>query len=385
MTERLSLSLRLALFYAALFSVVGVQLPFWPLYLSAKGMDPVAIGQILAAAYFIKILTNPLVGHAVDQRGGRRRPLIALAAASLLFTGLFAVADGFVALLLVTALSSAAFTAMMPLCDSLTMQSSLSHSLDYGRVRLWGSLSFIAVAGLAGITLVEAPRACILWSTMACMALTLLAAYHLPDLRAERPKSRPHPLGPLLQSRPFLLFLGASSLTQVSHMIYYGFATLHWRAAGLSGGVIGALWGEGVIAEVVLFAFGARLIARFGPIRLIAAAGAAGMLRWTVLAATSDPLALAAVQVLHAFTFGANHLGAMHFINRAAPPGLSARAQGIYSSVAQGIIPGVAMLISGGLYQALGGGAFLIMSAVSAAGFLTALALKRRWHGGQVV
>jgi PPP family 3-phenylpropionic acid transporter len=160
-------------------------------------------------------------------------------------------------------------------------------------------------------------------------------------------------------------------------MIYYGFATLHWRAAGLSGAVIGGLWAEGVIAEVVLFACGATLVARFGPNLLLATAGIAGMIRWTVLGLTTDPWLLASVQALHAFTFGANHLGAMHFITRAAPPGLSARAQGIYSSVSMGVIPGLAMLVSGRLYQTLGGGAFLAMSALSALGFAMSLRLLR--------
>jgi PPP family 3-phenylpropionic acid transporter len=168
-------------------------------------------------------------------------------------------------------------------------------------------------------------------------------------------------------------------------MVYYGFATLHWRAAGLSGAVIGGLWAEGVIAEVVLFTFGAALVGRFGPARLMASGAIAGVLRWTVMAATSDPWLLAAVQVLHAFTFGASHLGAMHFINRAAPPGLSTSAQGIYSSVAMGIVPGIAMLVAGRLYEDAGGGAFLVMSAVSAAGFALSLRLLRRWDGGVVV
>ncbi|HIJ62886.1 MAG TPA: MFS transporter, partial [Rhodospirillaceae bacterium] len=158
-------------------------------------------------------------------------------------------------------------------------------------------------------------------------------------------------------------------------MIYYGFATLHWRAAGLSGPLIGALWAEGVIAEVVLFAFGRRVVARLGPRRLLAIAGAAGVLRWSVLGLTSDPWAVAAVQLLHAATFGATHLGAMHFISAAAPAGLSARAQALYASVTVGLAPGLAMLAAGGLYQAMAGQAFLVMGGVAGIGWALSFAL----------
>lgn len=382
MNERKSLAIRLSCFYAAVFGVIGVQLPFWPLYLKAKGLDPSDIGLLMAAAFFVKILTNPLVGHVVDRRGERRRPMIVMAAAAVLLTMLFQPAEGFPQLLAVTLLTAASFTALMPLGDSLTMFSAVKHKLDYGRIRLWGSLAFIATATLGGSLLVDAPRAAILWACVIGQAATWLAVRKLPDVRPQQaPQQTSHQshasIRPLLTDKRFLLFLAATSMTQVSHMIYYGFATLHWQEAGLPGWVIGSLWAEGVIAEVVLFAFGNKVVARFGPVRLIAFGAAAGVVRWSVLSMTTDPLLLASVQFLHAFTFGATHLGAMHFINRNTPPGLSGRAQGIYASVANGIVPGTAMLVAGRLYQSYGGLSFLAMTIVSTGGLLLALRLKR--------
>lgn len=374
-----NLGVRLSLFYASLFSIIGVQMPFWPLYLSSKGLDAAEIGQILAAAYGVKVCTNPLIGHVVDRRGERRRPLLVLAVTGTIATALFAPAQGFAMIALVTLFSAAAISSMMPLGDSLTMMSAASHRLDYGRIRLWGSLSFILTANLAGWTLVDAPRPWILWSCVAFQALTIAAVWHLPDIRAARPASaKPPPLSGLFKGGTFALFLAVCSLTQVSHMIYYGFATLHWQAAGLSGGVIGGLWAEGVAAEVILFACGAVLVKRFGPALLICSAGLGGVLRWTVLGLTTDPVWLASVQFLHAFTFAANHLGAMHFINRFAPSGLSARAQAIYASVANGIVPGLAMLAAGRLYGGYGGQAFFVMTVFSLLGTLLAVPLLRR-------
>ncbi|HVI51387.1 MAG TPA: MFS transporter [Candidatus Sulfotelmatobacter sp.] len=378
MQQRRSLAIRLSCLYAAMFSVIGVQLPFWPLYLNGKGLSPAEIGQLMAAAFFVKIVTNPLIGHVVDSRGERRHTQLALACAALVVSALFFAAQGFVPLLAVTMLTAATFTALMPLGDSLTMQSAVAHHLDYGRIRLWGSLSFIATATLGGWVLVDAPRPAILWAVIAGQAVTLWTVYRLPDTRPSRPKEGGHPsILPLLKDKRFLLFLAATSLTQVSHMIYYGFATLYWQAAGLPGWVIGGLWAEGVIAEVILFAFGNKAVARFGPVTLIAAGALAGVVRWSVLATTTAPLLLASVQFLHAFTFGATHLGAMHFINRTAPPGLSGRAQGIYASVANGVVPGAAMLAAGRLYQGFGGLSFLGMTVVAAAGLAIAVKLKR--------
>jgi PPP family 3-phenylpropionic acid transporter len=182
----------------------------------------------------------------------------------------------------------------------------------------------------------------------------------------------------LLSDRNFLLFLTAAGLLQGSHAAYYGFSAVYWQAAGLSGTIIGLLWAEGVIAEVIFFAVSATVFARTGPAALLLIAGVAGILRWAVLGMTTDLPALFAVQLLHAATFGAAHFGAMHFIARAAPPGLAATAQGLYSAAAGGIGIGFALLLAGKLYGINEASAFLAMAGLSLGGAILAMPLYQR-------
>ena len=182
----------------------------------------------------------------------------------------------------------------------------------------------------------------------------------------------------VLRDRPFRLFITAAALIQASHAVYYGFGTLNWKAQGYSENVIGWLWAEGVAAEIVLFAFGARLIRRFGPVRLIALGGFAGALRWSVTGASDDLWVLIAMQALHGFTFGATHLGAIYFIARRMPQALSASAQSLYSALVMGLGLGLAMLSSGKLFALYGPGAYQAMAVLAAAGGGVALILMRR-------
>ena len=203
----------------------------------------------------------------------------------------------------------------------------------------------------------------------------------IPDSRIAR-RSTPRPrVGKLLRSPVFLIFLGAGALTQASHVVLYGFGTIHWQQAGLSDDIIGILWAEGVIAEIILFAFSAHVLRRTGPIGLLVIAAAAGVLRWIVMALTTDLFVLVILQPFHGATFGAAHLGAIHFIARAAPPELSATAQSLYSSLALGIAFGIAMPLAGLLYGGLAGQAYFAMSGMCAFG----LVLWRRWDGGGVM
>ncbi len=369
--------LRLALFYAAFFLVVGIHLPFWPVWLAARGLGPVEIGLLAAIGLSVRVLANPVIGHVADRRGERRRPMIVLAVAAVASFVLFAGADGFVVILLVSLAFYPAWSGIMPLAESLTMLTARARSLDYGRIRLWGSLTFIAGAAGAGHLLTGRSPDLVYALVLGTLVLTVAACVALPDTRAPVHEGRRLPLRAVLADRRIPVLLLAAALIQGSHAVYYAFGTLHWQAAGYDEATIGWLWAEGVIAEIILFAFGNRVVAAVGPARLVLLGGVAGLLRWTVLGSTDALPALIAVQALHAGTFGAAHLGAIHFITRTVSPTLSATAQGLYSSVVIGLGLGLAAAAAGPLYQAFGGRAYLAMAAMGAMGAVLAWTLHR--------
>jgi PPP family 3-phenylpropionic acid transporter len=227
----------------------------------------------------------------------------------------------------------------------------------------------------------------IFWGILGAYVLTFVFCLTLPrdnqshsgpDEKHEPSGAKPRPMRHMLAQPGFVLFLVAASLIQATHSVLYGFGTLHWRAAGIDGTVIGWLWAEGVIAEIILFAFSGIVVRWVGPTRLLIIAGAAAALRWSVTAETTSLPILVVMQVLHGLTFGAAHLGAMHYIARAAPVSMAATAQVLYSSVALGAAFGLGMPAAGWLYGSLGGGAFHVMAVAGAFAMLCAITLHRQ-------
>jgi MFS transporter, PPP family, 3-phenylpropionic acid transporter len=372
-----NIGVRLSVFYAAFFAVIGVHLPFWPVWLTSRGVTPGEIGVLVAIGISVKVVGNPLIAHIADRRGERRRVIVVLAALAVATFSLFHGAHGFWPILAISIPFFLAWSAIMPLGENLVLLSARQHGLDYGRIRLWGSLAFIATSVGIGRALSGRSEDMIYWVVLAAVAGTFAACLFLPDTRppvSERPR---FPMVQVLRERGFLVFLVATALIQGSHGVYYAFGTLHWRAAGHADDVIGLLWAEGVVAEVALFIIGATLVRRLGPVTLIALGGLAGAVRWTVLGLSDDLAVLVIVQALHAFTFGATHLGAMHFITRTVPPALSATAQGLYSAAVMGIGSGLSILASGALYGAFGGRAYLAMAGLGIAGAACALLMGR--------
>jgi len=122
-------------------------------------------------------------------------------------------------------------------------------------------------------------------------------------------------------------------------------------------------------------------VARLGPLGLSLIAAAAGILRWGTMALTADPALLVPLQLLHAATFGAQHLATIQILARVVPPAEAGTAQALHASLGAGLSIGVLTLASGPLYGAFGGGGYWAMAALCAlalpASFLLGRSLKR--------
>src|SRR5690606_35122546 len=122
---------------------------------------------------------------------------------------------------------------------------------------------------------------------------------------------------------------------------------------------------------------GPALVKRLTPAGAIALAALAGMLRWAVMALTTDTVALAVVQPLHGLTFALLHLACMRLIARIVPAGLEGTAQAIYGTIGVGVATALLTLLSGALYARLGAQGFWVMGALCAAALPLAWALRR--------
>jgi PPP family 3-phenylpropionic acid transporter len=360
---------RLAALYAGLFIMSGIQLPFFPVWLKAKGLDPQIIGVVLAAPIVARLIAVPLVARAADRLEALRAAIIAASCLTVAGYMLVGLAEGARAVLIAYAFASLTLTPVMPLAETYALKGLSQRGRAYGPVRLWGSAAFILGTFVAGFATDTIPARHLIWLIAGASLLSALAALALAPLSAAAPpasepaRPRPH----LLRDPTFVAVLAAASLIQASHAVYYSFSALEWRGAGLDGTAIAALWALGVIAEIVLFAISGRLPPFFQPTVLLIIGAAGGALRWAAMALDPPALVLPSLQLLHALSFGATHLGALGFVARHAPAGRGATAQG-YLAMALGVTMAAATALSGWLYGAFGSRAYAAMVLAAVAG-----------------
>lgn len=372
---------RLSAFNAFLFLGAGIQLPFLPLWLSDRGFGTGEIALVMALVTAIRILTAPVGAFVADRSGSRRLVIIVCASGCFACYVAMGLVSGFAAVLTMAVLAAAFFAPVVPLTEVMTMEGSSLHGLDYGRIRLWASLSFLAGNLIAGALLEVIAVSSVIFLIAAAQGLEAAMALILPADAGHgteiREPVRVGAIARVMWSGPFIVFLAAAGIGQATHGLFYAFGSVHWDQLGYGKLTIGELWAIGVIAEVVMFGFSNRVFALFGSTLLIATGVACGMVRW-VLIGLEPPLAvLFAAQALHVGSFAMTHLGTMHYIREHVPAGMRNTVQGLYIALSGGILMSISMWAAGPLYGALGGAAYFVMAGFSALALVLAIILLR--------
>ncbi|MDX2258158.1 MAG: MFS transporter [Hyphomicrobiaceae bacterium] len=377
-------------YFGALFLIHGIHLPFLPVWLAGRGLDASAIAVVTAAPFLLRLVVSPAVALMADRSGRHRDGIVALSCLAAVLAILLPAANGFAAILLVCVALTLATTSIMPLIEVVATAGVRAHGLVYGHMRLWGSLSFI-VASLIAAAALDVLGSEVIAPLMAGAALvTALVATRLPHPPGPAPG-----VGPTAQAAPrwrdvagligtpaFAALLVASGSVQAAHATYYTYSALHWSAQGHDGIVIGALWTLGILAEIALFAVAGRVVGRLGPVALLAIAGVAAVVRWTAMAFDPPLGVLAGLQLLHAATFAAAHLGAIGFIAEAVPQRLAGTAQALHATVGMGVAMGAATLVAGQLYASFAAGAYFGMAALAVVALIATAFLARCWQRG---
>ena len=357
---------KLAAFYAAYFLAFGIYMPYWPLWLDSIGLNPIEIGWILAGTFWIKVIVQPAVTQFVDKKCQTRFLTTTLMFLSCIGFCFIAGVDTFWPVLIIGIATAACYQPVLPVMESVVLRHTNKTDLDYGKIRLWGSVTFIIGTTVAGWLIAQTSTSNFIWILISAMALVAISCAIAPNQEVKErrsiQKSKPWTI---IVTKPFIIFIVSAGLIQISHSVLYGFGTLHWRNLGHSETTIGLFWSIGVLAEIALFALAGKFKDKLGPLTLLTAAALAGVIRWLLLAVLENDVALFVTQILHCFTFGAAHLGAMTFLSKTIPNDVFATGQGIYYTLVGGVFSGCMLPVAGFLFTSMAGDAFYFMAILS--------------------
>ncbi|MBI4189510.1 MAG: MFS transporter [Betaproteobacteria bacterium] len=346
---------RLAGVYFFHFAYIGAFAPYFSLYLNALGITAAGIGVIMALPQLVRIFAPHLWGWFADRSGRRLRiARIGTVIGTVIYCGLFA-ARGFEALFAIVLLMSFFLSAALPLIEVTTLTHLGEHTAQYGRIRVWGSIGFIAAVLAVGYALDWLPIGVLLWIMLAILlgAATLLLL--VPEAPHAEHTHEHMPIAHVIRQPQVVALIVACALMAVAHGPYYTFYSIYLVDYGYSKGAIGWLWALGVICEIAIFFWMSHLFRAFALRQVLIASFGLASLRFLIIAWCAESLLLLVfAQALHAASFGSFHAAALGYVHRFFRGRHQARGQAIYTSLTFGLGGTLGGLYSGASWATLG-------------------------------
>lgn len=362
--------------YFLVFLGAGVYMPYVPLYLAHLGASGWQIGAVVGVQPLVRWTSAVAWAYVADRWRLRGRLLVWLPFAGGACLVPLLVSKSLPAVALTLTAVAVCHGPLVAMLDATVLEHLARLGGDYGRLRLWGSASFVlGAAGSAPLVAAYSPDV--------VPVLLLVPGLLLPVVLSRLPRasdggaSRFQPPWRLL-TPPLRAMLATVFLVELSSGTWNGFFALHTSALGLPASTPGVTWGLAVLAEIVLFRSAGTLVGRVDVPHLVLVATALTAVRWVLTASlVREPLVIA-VQLGHAVTFSALHLAAQVLITRLVPADSTTGGQAVYGMARFGAGGAAGVWLAGALVDRLGTRALFVVDAgIALAAMIPALRLGR--------
>ena len=351
--------------YFLYFGVLGIFLPFFNLYCYHLGFSGFRIG-ILSAVRSVVMVLFPIIWGALADRLNARRPIYILCNfCSALIWMLYLFTVDFWPMLVITVFYGMFYAPIISFLEAFTMDLLGREKKSYGRIRAWGSISFIMIVLVLGkiIDLYSVEIIVVLVLAGSLMLSTI--STRIPDIQIAQ-KKRLTPGARSLIDRRVLVFLFCAFLMLVSHGAYYGFFSIHLENLGYGTTFIGLTWALASAAEILVMIRSDRIFKRFSLEAVLIFSFLVAALRWFILFFAQSAPAILLSQVLHAVTYGTFHMASILYIDRLAPDKAKTLGQAVNNAVTYGLGLMVGFFFSGYLYEITGSFVLFIISCLIA-------------------
>ena len=339
--------------YFLYFGVLGIYLPYFNLYCYHLGFNGAQIGILSAVRSVVMVIFSLAWGLLADRLQRRRTIYILCSAGSTLIWIFFLFTGDFWLMLMITVAYVAFYAPIISFLEAFTMDLLGRQKKSYGRIRAWGSISFIAAVLVMGKLIDLYSVQIIVVLIFGGSAVLSIISTRIPGIQIIKKRRLPGRAKSLLQIR-VLVFLFCAFLMLVSHGAYYGFFSIHLENLGYGNTFIGFAWALASTAEILVMIQSDRIFNRFSIESVLIFSFMTAALRWLVLFLAHSSAIILISQVLHAVTYGTFHIGSILYIDRLSPDKDKTLGQAVNNAISYGLGLMVGFFFNGYLYEITG-------------------------------
>jgi PPP family 3-phenylpropionic acid transporter len=351
--------------YFIYFGVLGIFLPYFNLYCYHLGFSGLQIG-ILSALRSLAMVVFPLIWGSLADRFQIRKPIYILS--TFLSTSIWLLYVFFVdfwPMLIITVFYGIFYAPIISFLEAVTMDVLGKEKKSYGRIRAWGSISFIVMVLLLGKIIDLYAIDIIILLILAGSLILAGISVGIPAIKAKKQDLLQPGADSLLQRR-VIIFLFCAFLMLVSHGAYYGFFSIHLAKLGYGSTFIGIAWALASTAEILVMIKSDKIFDRFSLENVLFFSFLVAAARWMILFFAGSTVVILVSQILHAVTYGTFHMASILYIDRLAPGQAKTLGQAVNNALTYGLGLMVGFFINGYVYEITGSHTLFLMSALIA-------------------
>ena len=355
-------------FFFLYFAYVGLVSPYASLFFLDRGFNVIEIAVLMSMLQITRIV-GPFSWGWLSDYLSNRVGIIRFCAclAALVFVCIFFL-NSYMAFFVWMFVLHTILSSLMPLGESATVHALFKdNSFDkrYGRLRLWGSIGFIAMVLVAGELFQR--KGIEIYPIIGMIVLSLLALITLllHEPKMERRKMVKGELLVVLFNPDVRWFLLSGFFMIFAHAALYVFYSLYLSNLGYNKFQIGLFWALGVFAEVIFFYFQSKVLSRLDAEVVLQASFGVGVVRFALIALYPLTPVLIFAQILHAGTFAAHHSAATKLLQRWFTGPLQARGQALMATISYGLGGTLGGLCAGWIWDAFQPRDVFVMSALA--------------------
>jgi hypothetical protein len=380
---RLRLNLMMFLEYAA----KGLWFPLASAFLTSEvakgglGFSPEQKGWIIAVPLAVGATCAPFIGRLCDKRFSTEKCLACL----LFFVGILKIITArqvtFEAWLWLSIAFSILYVPTIALTNSLSMSHLSDPKNEFSKVRVWGTIGWIAVAWIfpmvwlqtdlqfqllppffKGVERPDATARMLDSMTIAGVICIIYAFFCWAALPNTPPRSHDKKFNfgeafGLFKFRSFSVLMAVALLISVVHTIYFIQMGSFLKTAGLETRNLMPAMSLGQFSEIAMLAMLGMLLARFGFRWTMTLGAGCFALRYFLFSLDLPIEAYVGAQLLHGICFGCFYASAFIYVDRLAPQTVRHSAQALFGFVMYGLGPLIAGKVNGMLADAATQGA----------------------------
>jgi MFS transporter, PPP family, 3-phenylpropionic acid transporter len=324
-------------FYLFVFFGIGSLFPLLSVYLTEiEKLNGYQIGIILSLGPVVMIFFQPFWGMIADMKNLHNR----LLTVTTLITGVSALGylffEGFFLFILVAIVLAIFQSAIIPLSDSISLKYTSSAGVNYGNVRLFGSLGFGVAVFLMG-KLSEWNPQVIFYTFFLTLLIAGAISLKMPREAAGKPNGLLSGIKDLMGMKRFLVFLAITFMIFGPNLANNFYFSLFVEDRGGTYTGIGIAFLIAVLSEIPFMRAAGSWIHKLGLLQVALIAALVSLIRWLFYFTEPELSLIYASAVIQGFSLGLFIPAGLQYIREITPKHITATAVTIYSAVGNGL------------------------------------------------